>query len=196
MSNEQLKEAVKCLDAVLGIATVCMFKDMDDPRRRMLYGKAGEYRLPPHGLEYRVLSNAWLCHPLITNLVLDLARNCVVASVTGVFKYWKHNEEETIRIINECDYKAAKKLLTVNKELFCKMLATVDKEELSIKVRYNMFHKGATNYIKDITDFNSNWNITTEWKGCCGSVNKKWRNANRSFIDYEKGEIIKNAKVA
>jgi hypothetical protein len=47
----------KQLDLYLGVPSVLF--DADD-RRRELYGKAGAMRIKPYGVEYRVLSNAWL----------------------------------------------------------------------------------------------------------------------------------------
>lgn len=37
--------------------------------RRTLYGKAGAFRPKPYGMEYRVLSNAWLSSPILTRWV-------------------------------------------------------------------------------------------------------------------------------
>ena len=48
---------VKQLDCYLGIPSV--YWDHDEDRRK-LYGKAGAFRPKPYGVEYRVLSNAWL----------------------------------------------------------------------------------------------------------------------------------------
>lgn len=49
---------VKQLDFYLGLPSLLF-----DPetRRREAYGKAGAYRPKPYGVEYRVLSNKWLC---------------------------------------------------------------------------------------------------------------------------------------
>jgi hypothetical protein len=48
---------VKALDNTLG-ALACLFDD--GVKRRQLYGAAGAYRPKSYGVEYRVLSNAWL----------------------------------------------------------------------------------------------------------------------------------------
>lgn len=45
------------LDYYLGLPS--MLWDADH-RRRLMYGKAGAFRPKPYGMEYRVLSNAWL----------------------------------------------------------------------------------------------------------------------------------------
>ena len=45
--------------------------------RRKLYGMAGEYRLPAHGIEYRTLSNFWLRSPVLADFVAQMAGMCV-----------------------------------------------------------------------------------------------------------------------
>lgn len=49
-------ELVKQLDYTLGLRTL-LFDG--EPRRRLLYGKAGAFRPKDYGVEYRVPSNAW-----------------------------------------------------------------------------------------------------------------------------------------
>ena len=46
------------MDFYLGLPS--LFYDNDKERRKM-YGKAGASRFKPYGVEYRTLSNAWLC---------------------------------------------------------------------------------------------------------------------------------------
>lgn len=67
-------EAVRTLDLVLGVPCVLLDRDPHAAERRKLYGKAGEYRLPVHGLEYRTLSNFWLRSYQLYSLVMGLAR--------------------------------------------------------------------------------------------------------------------------
>lgn len=50
----------KQMDYYLGLGS--LFYD-DDQQRRELYGAAGAFRIKPYGVEYRVLSNAWLRSP-------------------------------------------------------------------------------------------------------------------------------------
>lgn len=114
-----IEEAVKNLDKTIGVIAVSMFQAYDDPRRRTLYGKAGEFRKPKYGFEYRVLSNAWLCHPAIAHLIYDLARN----SMRGI-KEWDITEEEARTCIDTCDVALANKLLNRNIEGLKTLLAT------------------------------------------------------------------------
>jgi hypothetical protein len=65
-SNAQVRERsyfnrccriVRSLDYYLGLPSLLWDQDTE---RRQLYGQAGAFRPKPYGLEYRVLSNAWL----------------------------------------------------------------------------------------------------------------------------------------
>lgn len=47
----------------------------DDTRRRSLYGRAGAFRPKSYGMEYRVLSNAWLRTDKLIEWVFTAARN-------------------------------------------------------------------------------------------------------------------------
>lgn len=60
MSDEHMIRCatlVKQLDAYLGLPSLIFDKDK---KRREMYGAAGAFRPKPYGVEYRVLSNAWL----------------------------------------------------------------------------------------------------------------------------------------
>ena len=65
------------LDVLLGNTCVLLDRDEGNKKRRKTYGRAGEYRLPPHGIEYRTLSNFWLRSIPLTSLVFGLARQVV-----------------------------------------------------------------------------------------------------------------------
>ncbi len=77
MANGVRDSFVPLLDILLG-NTCVMLEDPDQAReRRKVYGRAGEYRLPAHGLEYRTLSNFWLKSPILASFVLGLGRFAV-----------------------------------------------------------------------------------------------------------------------
>jgi len=167
LSVEQADRIVKALDAILGVASVSLFAGYDNPVRRTMYGLAGEYRLPPHGLEYRVLSNAWMFHPLTMNIVFELARNAAIFGFNGFIGNWEHDEAETIKIINTCDVEGARKVLEKNKDVLkgiiqARTLAT----ESDMVV--DMIMKGVDAYLPNFKDVESNWHLSTnKWIGHC-----------------------------
>lgn len=59
---EACRALTKSLDVWLGIPSLIW--DGDD-KRRQLYGAAGSFRPKPYGMEYRVLSNAWISNPVL-----------------------------------------------------------------------------------------------------------------------------------
>lgn len=75
---------VKIYDVLLGNTAVLLDRDPGAIERRKLYGKAGEYRLPKHGLEYRTISNFWLRHYVLESFVFGMsavAHNCAGVSL-------------------------------------------------------------------------------------------------------------------
>lgn len=68
---------VPILDIILGNTCVMLDRNPANAERRKNYGKAGEYRLPKYGLEYRTLSNFWLRGKPLFSLVFGLARQAV-----------------------------------------------------------------------------------------------------------------------
>lgn len=72
--KENADMVVNILDIVVGNTCVLIDRDPGNIERRKNYGRAGEYRLPKHGLEYRTLSNFWLRSYQTTSFVLALVR--------------------------------------------------------------------------------------------------------------------------
>lgn len=71
---QERKRLVPLLDILLGHTFVLIDRDPEAIERRKVYGRAGEFREPAHGLEYRTLSNAWLrAYPLMS-LAMAMAR--------------------------------------------------------------------------------------------------------------------------
>lgn len=65
---------IPLLDVLVGNTCVLVDRNEANVERRKVYGRAGEYRLPPHGIEYRTLSNFWLRSYPLMSMVMGLAR--------------------------------------------------------------------------------------------------------------------------
>lgn len=65
---------VALLDVLVGNTCVLIDRDPGAALRRRSYGRAGEYRKPSHGLEYRTLSNFWLRSVQLAGFVCQLSR--------------------------------------------------------------------------------------------------------------------------
>ena len=156
---------VKSLDAICGVMCVSLFAEFDNPKRRILYGLPGEFRLPPHGLEYRPLSNAWLSHPLITNMVFDLARKSLVFGKNGFLPRWNATEKETLDTIIQCDVEQAHAIMDRNKDIIFSILkssySSAENEEIDMLFR--AFKDGIRSVVSNPTDLISNWGINGGW---------------------------------
>lgn len=96
---------VRVLDRVLGIPSVLLDTDPAAAVRRRLYGRAGEYRLPKYGLEYRTLSNFWLRSYVLSSFVTGQARVALDICYTstlkdGVYGYRDVDREMMGRLLN------------------------------------------------------------------------------------------------
>lgn len=107
---------VEVLDATLGNISVLVDRDTTAKNRRKLYGRAGEYRTPKHGLEYRTLSPFWLRSYQLMSMTFGLARlaaqiaNCNAASMPSATRWDAAAEllklipvKERQQAINMCD---------------------------------------------------------------------------------------------
>lgn len=73
---------VRMMDLLVGIPLVLIDNcPEDNARRRQYYGRAGEFRMPPYGVEYRTSSNVWLKHPELARFVYDKLVTTAVALV-------------------------------------------------------------------------------------------------------------------
>jgi len=80
-----IDSTVRALDLIVGNTCVLIDRDPANAIRRKVYGRAGEFRLPTHGIEYRTLSNFWLHSYQLMSLVIGLVDVAVsVAQVENV----------------------------------------------------------------------------------------------------------------
>lgn len=118
LKEEEVKQVVKGLDAILAIPLVAILEGYDHPIRRKYYGMAGEFRLPAHGLEYRTLSNGPFCHPQLFQLTMDLARYAFNVSRAGYRKAFLGSEALIRQTIDSCDVRTARDLFKFNRPYY------------------------------------------------------------------------------
>jgi hypothetical protein len=75
-------DLVRLFDICVGVPSVFLDRDPRAAERREVYGRAGEFRLPHYGIEYRTLSNFWLRSYPLTSFVLAATRTAYVLWLT------------------------------------------------------------------------------------------------------------------
>jgi hypothetical protein len=152
-----IEHVTRALDGLLGLPAVGMAASLDQPIRRRFYGRAGEIRLPEHGLEYRVLSNFWLLHPALTHLVHEMFRVAFRFGVTGYYQsFFNTPQAEVQRIINECDVEAARKAVAANEPLFLHLYKSMNVYGSDPKHMLDAIYKGIE-YVLPNMNINENW---------------------------------------
>lgn len=171
--EDRIRTIVRGLDTVLGVACVSLYASYDNPVRRQYYGQPGEYRTPPHGLEYRPLSNAWLMHPLIYNLTFDLARAVAGLTDEGFLSAWNASEDETVETIMNHDVERARDILRRNDALFRSVIQMGGGGYAAQPdVAKRVFNEGLESAIKSPEDIVGNWALESE---------DNWYRATRSY---------------
>ena len=103
-------DVVKILDIIVGNTCVLIDRDEGEIERRKCYGRAGEYRKPKYGIEYRVLSNFWLHNYQTMSFVLGLVRLGLGFAESKIAKrklFNTVNEKEIRDAINNNDFELA-----------------------------------------------------------------------------------------
>jgi hypothetical protein len=113
----RVRSIVRALDALCGVPAVCFAQGVDRPIRRKYYGLPGEFRLPPHGVEWRTLSNFWMYHPLSYHLVFDLARWAFNIGKGGL-RCYIGDADLVVDVVQFGDVRAARDLVKLNAPLY------------------------------------------------------------------------------
>jgi hypothetical protein len=91
-AHKNAENIVKMLDILVGNTCVLVDRHEGNVERRKLYGRAGEYRTPKHGIEYRTPSNFWLENYIMTSFVFGLARLSMRIMDSSNFKQAEYDE--------------------------------------------------------------------------------------------------------
>jgi hypothetical protein len=161
LPEESIKAIVRAMDATTGIMSVSLLRGMEDPIRREYYGRAGEYRRPPHGIEWRTLSSAVLAHPALMNLMFDTARLATAigmrdAMLLDIFLSG-YSPERIQGIINETDSREAYKFIQENKAFYNAFLER-RYSYAALKGAKRLIYEGAINCL-DLTSMEAAWGI-------------------------------------
>lgn len=153
---------VKALDATVGLLTVSLFASVDTPVRRQFYGLAGEYRLPNHGLEYRTLSSAMLCHPVLVHMVYDFARAVMnFANTPSLADLLDIKESDVVETIQNCDFVKARKLIEKHKTVFKGILKSAPNyggySDSTLDLWLESFLNGVESIIETPDNIERNW---------------------------------------
>ncbi len=163
--QNNIEEVVKMLDALIGVWAVGAFAKIDNPIRRKFYGLAGEYRKPAHGLEYRTLSNAWLCHPAIAHNVYDMSRYTASLGYSNMRRLLiTESDDKVQKIINNCDVTEARKMVNKYKEIYSMMAIQRYGHDAAAKVSLGVAQNGVESVL-DPDDLIGNWQLNGGWIG-------------------------------
>lgn len=117
LALRMVRENVKLMDLFVGIPSTLLERSGAD--RRRIYGRAGEYRTPIHGLEYRTASSIIIRTPDIYTLFLGWARIPLRICMQNLPKY-----PDIVMIRNNSNHSQIK---TTNK-IFKELLKIPDKD--------------------------------------------------------------------
>lgn len=100
---------IRAMDFFLGIPSLLLDNDKE---RRKLYGKAGAYRTPHYGVEYRTLSNFWMRDKKLVEWVFNQTYEALEFVRAGftLTNYLGYDETKIRDIINNNDIDAARDL--------------------------------------------------------------------------------------
>jgi len=76
------KKFIDLMDIFVGLPSVMIDRDPSVAERRKVYGRAGEYRLPSYGIEYRTLDNFWLRSYQLMSFVFGMSK--IATNIYGI----------------------------------------------------------------------------------------------------------------
>lgn len=186
---------IQIMDIIVGNTCVLIDRDPGNKERRKVYGRAGEFRTPPHGVEYRTLSNFWLKSYPLMSLVMSLTRTAVsiLTCSTPGRDYEREllnliNPKKIQKAINSNNFELAKSNFEAIKPFLERITPEGDSFALSpsrIPVFEYFYSKGINHWFKE--DPIKHWiNIpeghTCGWENFCSKIVTKEMNKNEKII--------------
>lgn len=86
------RNLVDLFDILVGLPSVLIDRDPQQRTRRLIYGRANEYRLPGHGIEYRTPSNFWLRNYALFSWIMAQGRQAI--------NIWAFSDPEFVKSYN------------------------------------------------------------------------------------------------
>lgn len=178
------KRIIPILDVVLGNTCVLLNRSNGAIERRMIYGKAGDFRYTPYGLEYRTLSNFWLRSYPIMSFVFGMARTALQI-VADSIDYDNDAEKRILkaikfsrieRAINRNDFKLAQDNFNQIKGILlekCKGFSHHPISTSTIKEFKYVVETGIDYWFKDdpLKHWTTGDNVRDGWESfCCNRV--------------------------
>jgi len=99
LAKDQIQSVmlVRMLDLFLGIPSLFIDHDPSSQKRKKLYGRAGRYRQPRHGIEYRSLSSFWLSSPSLVELVHQICAFVIKFVENNRYEEFWNVDQATLR---------------------------------------------------------------------------------------------------
>lgn len=134
---EARENLVKILNLIVGTALNIVDNDPTSPRRKKLYGKAGEFRFTDYGVEMRSPSNYWLGNEELVALVYDLCDFSYHIIKTGRFEEFMNmvDQETLVNAINTFDKAKCRAILEQVKlpENLMEQINNLEQQTISIE---------------------------------------------------------------
>lgn len=191
MTPRLAERMVRAADMVAGIPSLLMFQHMDSPIRRMYYGLPGEYRMPPHGIEYRFLSSAWMCHPAVAGYTLGLVRLGLKIGLSEMEWMFDYDPEAVPKILLDGDLDAARKHVERNRTIYTQLFEAMAGRSLGVDYPLDrdgtllkkLVAASVDQLVRPVGDFvplgsmDENWNLRPEdvWCQTAFSEGKQWQ---------------------
>lgn len=154
---------LKVMDSVLGVVLTAMGRGLEDTRRRLAYGRPGEYRLtdlPRAGLEYRTPGAFLMSCPQMFNLAADIGRRAYHLGLN--FTMDQLGLGDATEIIMNADADSAVKFIQENKPVFEGVVKACGYSSKAVLSTMNAFEKGLT-AVKGKEDVVRSWKLNGSW---------------------------------
>lgn len=167
------------MDKVCGLLLTALGRGMEDPRRRIAYGRAGEFRRPANTdtgairLEYRTPGSFLLMHPAVFNFGADIAR---VAFRMGMLYDGRQFEIPDVQgIINTCDADGAWKVINQYKTFFADVFHNVNSGVgYNSNATFDVLEKGAKDSGRFEGSIENTWNLNGLWQTHNENEKARW----------------------